>query len=151
MTPEEKKASRRARRAKIGQDLFATQAERPFLFPPKFTFVFRAFTTIDGIGKALDARYDLARISQPYLKELADLKDGSAFKTAAKELAEQLVQKALHPVWRQRPICLPGPSEGPGRSRTAQSATPRSPKACRGRGRAPQAARNWSVWLPCTP
>ena len=26
MTPEEKKASRRRRRAKIGQDLFATQA-----------------------------------------------------------------------------------------------------------------------------
>jgi len=90
MSPEQKKASRRARRAKIGQDLFATQAERPFLFPPKFTFVFRAFTTIDGIGKSLDGRYDLARISQPYLRELADLRDGSRFKTAAKELAERV-------------------------------------------------------------
>ena len=35
----------------LSQDLFATQADRPFLFPPKFTFVFRAFSTIDGIGK----------------------------------------------------------------------------------------------------
>jgi len=90
MTPEQKKASRRKRRAKIGADLFATQAERPLLLPPKFTFVFRAITTIDGIGKSLDAQYDLARISQPYLRELADLKDGSKFKTAAIELAERV-------------------------------------------------------------
>jgi len=90
MTPEQKKASRRRRRAKIGADLFATQAERPLLLPPKFTFVFRAITTIDGIGKSLDKAYDLARISQPYLRELADLKDGSKFKTAAKELAERV-------------------------------------------------------------
>ena len=90
MTPEQKKASRRKRRAKIGADLFATQAERPLLLPPKFTFVFRAITTIDGIGKSLDQAYDLARISQPYLRELADLKDGSKFKTAAIELAERV-------------------------------------------------------------
>jgi len=90
MTPEQKKTSRRRRRAKIGADLFATQAERPLLLPPKFTFVFRAITTIDGIGKVLDKSYDLARISQPYLRELADLKDGSKFKTAAKELAERV-------------------------------------------------------------
>ena len=95
MTPEQKKSSRRKRRAKIGADLFATQAERPLLLPPKFTFVFRAITTIDGIGKSLDAQYDLARISQPYLRELADLKDGSKFKTAAKELAEAV---GLRPV-----------------------------------------------------
>lgn len=78
MTPEEKKAARRARRAKLGQDLFATQADRPFELPPKWTFVFRAFSTIDGIGKGLDSRFDLSRISQPYLKELIDLRDGSS-------------------------------------------------------------------------
>lgn len=84
MTPEQKKESRRARRAKIGSDLFATQAERPFVFPPMFTFVFRAFTTIDGIGKNLNRNYDLARISQPFLRELADLRDGSLSKTVLK-------------------------------------------------------------------
>uniref|UniRef100_A0A7S3BZY6 ABC1 atypical kinase-like domain-containing protein n=1 Tax=Haptolina ericina TaxID=156174 RepID=A0A7S3BZY6_9EUKA len=90
MTPEEKKASRRARRQKLGADLFATQAERPFLFPPKFTFVFRAFSTIDGIGKALDPRYDLSRISQPFLRELVDLRDGSAITTAFRELGKRV-------------------------------------------------------------
>ncbi|KAH8050739.1 hypothetical protein JL721_11314 [Aureococcus anophagefferens] len=50
MSEEEERAARRERRAQIGKDLFATQAERPFVFPPKFTFIFRAITTIDGIG-----------------------------------------------------------------------------------------------------
>ena len=91
MTPEEKKAARRARRAKLGQDLFATQSDKPFLFPPKWTFVFRAFSTIDGIGKGLDpVTFDLSRISQPYLRELANLRDGSTTTTAVKELGRRL-------------------------------------------------------------
>jgi len=95
MTPEQKKASRRARRARLGEDLFATQAEKPFLFPPKFTFVFRAFSTIDGIGKNLNPAYDLTRISQPFLKELIDLRDGSATTTALKTLSKRV---GLRPV-----------------------------------------------------
>jgi len=91
MTPEEKKASRRKRRQRLGADLFATQAERPFLFPPKFTFIFRAFSTIDGIGKGIaPGRYDLTRISQPFLKELVDLRDGSAAKTALLQLGKRV-------------------------------------------------------------
>jgi predicted unusual protein kinase regulating ubiquinone biosynthesis (AarF/ABC1/UbiB family) len=91
MTPEQRMASRRARRAQLGQDLFATQADKPFLLPPKFTFVFRAFTTIDGIGKSLvGPRYDLSRISQPYLRELADLKDGAAWKSTLRQVCKRL-------------------------------------------------------------
>jgi predicted unusual protein kinase regulating ubiquinone biosynthesis (AarF/ABC1/UbiB family) len=91
MTPEQRKASRRARRAQLGQDLFATQADKPFLLPPKFTFVFRAFSTIDGIGKSLiGPKYDLSRIAQPYMRELADLKDGAAWISAARQLGKRL-------------------------------------------------------------
>ena len=96
MSEEEKRASRRARRARIGQDLFATQADKPFLFPPKWTFVFRAFSTIDGIGKGLyPGGYDLSRISQPYLRELANLRDGSTTTTALREVGRRL---GLRPV-----------------------------------------------------
>ena len=86
----------RARRARIGQDLFATQADKPFLFPPKWTFVFRAFSTIDGIGKGLyPGGYDLSRISQPCLRELANLRDGSTTTTALLEVGRRL---GLRPV-----------------------------------------------------
>ena len=105
MTPEEKKAARRKRRAKLGQDLFATQSDKPFLFPPKWTFVFRAFSTIDGIGKGLDPKaFDLSRISQPYLRELANLRDGSTATTAIKEVGRRL---GLRPVDIQQVVTQP--------------------------------------------
>ena len=105
MTEEEKKKSRRARRAKLGQDLFATQADKPFLLPPKWTFVFRAFSTIDGIGKGLHpGGYDLSRISQPYLRELANLRDGSTATTAVKEVGRRL---GLRPIDIQQAVSQP--------------------------------------------
>ena len=85
--------------------LFATQADRPFCFPPKWTFVFRAFSTIDGIGKGLDPGvYDLSRIAQPYLRELANLRDGSTATTAVKEVGRRL---GLRPVDLQQVVTQP--------------------------------------------
>ena len=102
---------------------FATQAERPFLFPPKFTFVFRAFSTIDGIGKTLTGpRYDLSRISQPYLRELADLRDGSALKSAALELGRRVG-------WRPQDVAqlVTQPRAVAGVAQTARAAGRRHP------------------------
>mmetsp|Transcript_33767 Transcript_33767/g.58355 ORF Transcript_33767/g.58355 Transcript_33767/m.58355 type:complete len:739 (-) Transcript_33767:611-2827(-) len=75
---EQAKEVRRKRRLALGRDLLTVSSDVPFKFPPSFTFVFRAFTSLDGIGKGLDPAYDLTRLAQPYLKELVDLRDGSA-------------------------------------------------------------------------
>ena len=85
LSAEEQLAIRKKRRTAIGSELFMVGEEKPFVFPASFTFVFRAFTTLDGIGKGLDEKYDVARLAQPYLREMADLKDGSVFKVRLAE------------------------------------------------------------------
>ncbi|KAI6694527.1 hypothetical protein NL676_022237 [Syzygium grande] len=43
--------------AAIGEDLFAIAQDQPFRFPSTFTFVLRAFSTLEGIGYTLDPNF----------------------------------------------------------------------------------------------
>jgi predicted unusual protein kinase regulating ubiquinone biosynthesis (AarF/ABC1/UbiB family) len=90
LSKEEQRELTRQRRQQLGADLFSVGSDVPFKFPPTFTFVFRAFTSLDGIGKGLDPKYDLTRLAQPYLKELIDLRDGSATLSLLKAWGKQL-------------------------------------------------------------
>lgn len=67
---DEAKERRRQILTSIGEDLLVASADQPFRFPATFTFVVRAFTVLDGIGKSLDARFDISEISAPYAREL---------------------------------------------------------------------------------
>ena len=42
-------------------------------FPATFTFVLRAFATLEGIGRALDPDYKFVAVAQPYATQLLDL------------------------------------------------------------------------------
>jgi len=61
--------------ANIGEDLFAIALDQPFRFPATFTFVLRAFTTLEGIGKTLNPDYKFAAVATPYANELLNLEE----------------------------------------------------------------------------
>lgn len=67
---EDKKAKRAQILENIGEDLLSVSADQPFRFPAEFTFVVRSFTVLDGIGKALNKKFDITEISAPYAKGL---------------------------------------------------------------------------------
>ena len=67
---EDSKAVRKKILANIGQDLLVVAADQPFRFPALFTFVVRAFSVLDGIGKSLDPKFDISEIARPYAKDL---------------------------------------------------------------------------------
>lgn len=65
---------RQATFSAIGEDLFAIAQDQPFRFPSTFTFVLRAFSTLEGIGYTLDPDFSFVKIAAPYAQELLDLR-----------------------------------------------------------------------------
>ncbi|CAI0428825.1 unnamed protein product [Linum tenue] len=75
LTKEEKLAKKKERLAAIGEDLLSIAGDQPFRFPATFTFVVRAFSVLDGIGKGLDPRFDITEIAKPYALELLKFRE----------------------------------------------------------------------------
>ncbi|KAK2990482.1 hypothetical protein RJ640_028590 [Escallonia rubra] len=75
LSKEEKIEKKKQRLAAIGEDLLAIAADQPFRFPATFTFVVRAFSVLDGIGKGLDPRFDITEIAKPYALELLKFRE----------------------------------------------------------------------------
>ncbi|KAH7292760.1 hypothetical protein KP509_29G083900 [Ceratopteris richardii] len=75
LSKEERIEKKKMRLAAIGEDLLSISADQPFRFPATFTFVVRAFSVLDGIGKGLDPRFDISEIAKPYALEILRFKE----------------------------------------------------------------------------
>jgi predicted unusual protein kinase regulating ubiquinone biosynthesis (AarF/ABC1/UbiB family) len=61
----------------ISDDLYDIAYNQPFRFPATFTFVMRAFSTIDGVGKGLDPSFNFMEVAKPFAAEL--MSNGNGF------------------------------------------------------------------------
>jgi predicted unusual protein kinase regulating ubiquinone biosynthesis (AarF/ABC1/UbiB family) len=80
---------------KIGEDLFAIAIDQPFRFPATFTFVLRAFSTLEGIGKTLNPAYNFSEVATPYAQELLQLQDVNQQGFIIEQLQQQATEVCL--------------------------------------------------------
>lgn len=54
----------------ISEDLYEVAYNQPFRFPATFTFVMRAFSTLEGVGKGLDPEFNFMEVARPFATDL---------------------------------------------------------------------------------
>ncbi|WP_338431877.1 AarF/ABC1/UbiB kinase family protein [Synechococcus elongatus] len=54
----------------ISDDIYEIAYDQPFRFPATFTFVMRAFSTLEGVGKGLDPDFNFMTVAKPYALEI---------------------------------------------------------------------------------
>ncbi len=54
----------------ISEDLYEIAYNQPFRFPATFTFVMRAFSTLEGVGKGLDPTFNFMEVAKPFAMEI---------------------------------------------------------------------------------
>ncbi|HYW20562.1 MAG TPA: AarF/ABC1/UbiB kinase family protein [Nodularia sp. (in: cyanobacteria)] len=78
--------------AAISDDLYELAYNQPFRFPATFTFVMRAFSTLEGVGKGLDPEFNFMEVAQPYAMQLITNMNGPDNNSFINELSRQAVQ-----------------------------------------------------------
>ncbi|WP_201320535.1 AarF/ABC1/UbiB kinase family protein [Pseudanabaena sp. lw0831] len=58
--------------AAISDDLYDIAYDQPFRFPATFTFVLRAISTLEGLGKGLDPNFNFMEVAKPYATNLME-------------------------------------------------------------------------------
>ncbi|NJO78570.1 MAG: AarF/ABC1/UbiB kinase family protein [Cyanobacteria bacterium RM1_2_2] len=61
----------------ISDDLYEIAYDQPFRFPATFTFVMRAFSTLEGVGKGLDPEFNFMEVARPFATQLMTNGNGS--------------------------------------------------------------------------
>ncbi|NCO74740.1 MAG: AarF/ABC1/UbiB kinase family protein [Cyanobacteria bacterium] len=79
--------------SKISEDLYEIAYDQPFRFPATFTFVMRAFSTLEGVGKGLDPDFNFMEVAQPFaLQIMSDFNNNGVGKSIFDEFSRQAIQ-----------------------------------------------------------
>jgi predicted unusual protein kinase regulating ubiquinone biosynthesis (AarF/ABC1/UbiB family) len=65
----------------ISNDLYDIAYNQPFRFPATFTFVMRAFSTLEGVGKGLDPEFNFMEVAKPFAMQIMNNGNGSEGKS----------------------------------------------------------------------
>ena len=77
----------------ISDDLYEIAYDQPFRFPATFTFVMRAFSTLEGVGKGLDPEFNFMEVAKPFAMQLmTNGNSSSETGSLLNELSRQAVQ-----------------------------------------------------------
>jgi predicted unusual protein kinase regulating ubiquinone biosynthesis (AarF/ABC1/UbiB family) len=75
--------------AQISDDLYEIAYDQPFRFPATFTFVMRAFSTLEGVGKGLDPDFNFMEVARPFAMQIMTNGNGSEGNSFLSELGRQ--------------------------------------------------------------
>ena len=75
----------------ISDDLYAIAYDQPFRFPATFTFVMRAFSTLEGVGKGLNPDFNFMEAAKPFANKLMS---NSNFSNSTESLLGELSRQA---------------------------------------------------------
>ncbi len=76
----------------ISDDLYEIAYGQPFRFPATFTFVMRAFSTLEGVGKGLDPEFNFMEVAKPFAMQI--MSNGNPTSEAGSILGELSRQAA---------------------------------------------------------
>ena len=82
----------------ISDDLYEIAYDQPFRFPATFTFVMRAFSTLEGVGKGLDPEFNFMEVAKPFALQImtnGNTPNGNSFLNELGRQAAQVSSTAL--------------------------------------------------------
>jgi predicted unusual protein kinase regulating ubiquinone biosynthesis (AarF/ABC1/UbiB family) len=84
--------------SQISDDLYEIAYGQPFRFPATFTFVMRAFSTLEGVGKGLDPEFNFMEVAKPFAMQImtnSNSSEGNSFLGDLGREAAQVGRTAL--------------------------------------------------------
>ena len=76
----------------ISDDLYEIAYDQPFRFPATFTFVMRAFSTLEGVGKGLDPEFNFMEVAKPFALDVVSNREANNGNSILDELGRQAAQ-----------------------------------------------------------